>query len=253
MKTFRYSKFKTFQGRGGPTVEVPKEQKTRTRSGRYVVGVIAKHRSSSRWAWSTVLWGTPVREEKGVVQIQENGRWINLSSKPGFKGVKESDILNSIIEYYQSFKADLGPALTPAEKAQRIPKTWIFNDFGHLSIKYFRDTNRNYRRDKGESFISDFIHTVPKEEYFNSFGKTLPLEDSHGCIHVHPNDIDTIIAYIKIGSVIQIHPYTETTVPAGFDSKEGRPPYELHFFPFIDVKSGASAGNLILYKVKAVE
>jgi len=250
MAKYRYSWFKKFDGRGGPVVEIPSEQATQTRAGRYVVGAIMKHRSASRWVWSTVLWGTPLRLENNIVQIKESGTWVPLKSKRGFSTFSNAEIVQLVTDAYQNYKKDLGPLLTSAEKTRAIPDTWIFNDFGHLSIKYFRDKNKNYKHDAGEDFMSDFIHTVPREELFAAHGKLLPLEDSHGCIHVHPNDIDTIVSYIKIGSVIEIHPYGESTVPVGFDRDFGRPPLELHFFPHIAPTT--TAGNLILYKVKKV-
>lgn len=251
MATFRYSKFKEFQGRGGPVIENPAEKMTKTRAGRYVVGAIQKHRSSSRWPLSTIVWGTPLRIEKGVVQVQQNGRWLNLSSFKAFEAGKkdEAGLLKELANIYQEYKTAIGTLLTPAEKSQTLPDSWIFNDFGHLSIKYFRDKNGNYKRDKGEDFITDFIHTVPREEFFFTHGKKIPLGDSHGCIHVHPEDIDTIVQYLKIGSVIEVHAYSDTTVPAGFDRKFGRPPYELHFYPYISTKDRWAAGNLILYSV----
>ena len=100
--------------------------------------------------------------------------------------------------------------------------------------------------------MTDFVHTIPDDEYYFAHKKQLALSDSHGCIHVHPEDIDSIVKYIKIGSVIEIHPYSEMDIPVGFDRNYGRPPVELHFFPFIDSKRDKSTGNIVLYNVRKV-
>ena len=109
MALFRYSKSLVFQARGGPIVEVPSQQVTRTRAGRYVVAVIAKHKSSSRWAWSTIEWGTPLRDAKGIIQVEQNGRWINLSSFKAFESFKKDEpaLLKLIADRYADFKRPL--------------------------------------------------------------------------------------------------------------------------------------------------
>ena len=132
-----------------------------------MIAAIAKHKSASRWIWSTVVWGTPLRNEKGKIQINQNGLWTNLSSLKSFNDFqgKEEDLIKFIIDRYAAFKRPLIDILTNAEVNDTIPKIWIFNDFGHLSIKYFKDTNNNYKLYRNESIISDFVHTEPDDEY----------------------------------------------------------------------------------------
>ena len=209
-------------------IENKKNSETQTRAGRYVVGIIGKHKSAQRWLYSTIEWGAPLREKDGKLQYQQNNIWINLSSNP---------IISKVASMYADFKNQISNVLSREEKMQKLPAVWLFNDFGHVTIKYFKDLNNNYRQDKNEQLLTDFVHTIPYDEYYSKYNYQVAMPDSHGCIHMHPKDIDIVLYFIKIGSVIEVHHYNELNIPFMIERPFGRPLYEAHFFPLCEVRS----------------
>ena len=90
--------------------------------------------------------------------------------------------------------------------------------------------------DNGERLENDMIHPTPMGELQKELGianDQIYLEESHGCIHVTPDDIDTMIAngYLGKGTKVVIHIYCED-IPKGWKKDpNGKAPYEIHFFP----------------------
>lgn len=203
-----------------------KHMKTPTRSGRFVVAKIEKHISYGKYAfYSGIAWGTPLREYNKKVQIKRNGVWVDLSSIPAFSKYAEKDVLKVLKESYASLMHD--PML------KELPDSWIYNDFGHISIKYFKDLDGNFKLNGKETILGDFIHTTPGDELRSAKGQEVILGESHGCIHVKPKDIDTMLSiYIKKGSVIEVKEYNDLTTPSNtMELDYGRPEYETHFYP----------------------
>ena len=95
--------------------------------------------------------------------------------------------------------------------------------------------------------MSDFIHTIPADEFYTAHGAKHPMVESHGCIHMHPADIDEALKFVKMGSVIEVHPYTEIKIPVSILRSFGHPRYELHFFPARQTAGGA--GVVAIYAV----
>ena len=88
-----------------------------------------------------------------------------------------------------------------------IPDTWVFNEFGPIAIRYFRDRNRNRKLDAGESRMGEMIHTTPENEAQTVQGQPVELDTSHGCIHIKPSDRDLLLrlrAFAK-GSLLVVH------------------------------------------------
>lgn len=229
MASYQLTKIQEYDGHGGPASEVmggDNHPKTSTTPGRYVVGAIEKHVSYGKYkGWSGVAWGTEMRLLGDVVMVKKGGSWIRLSevnSEWGkFKG-KEKDLTAQIKKAYHSFYNKLV-----------VPDRWVFNDFGHVSVKYFVDRNKNWKMDGKEGFLGDFIHTTPGDEARVALKQPIVLSESHGCIHVKPFDIDTLIGngYIKKGHTIEVHPYSEMLVANNLVRNHARPPYEVHFYP----------------------
>lgn len=266
MPKYQYTKIFEVDARGGLSKEtiskIPRlatEGHTPTRSGRFTILTIEKHVSGGRWLFSTIPWGTPMRIDPDAVYIKLNNKWRKLSSMDprwlaSYKSAPkpELELRKMILDYYKPMGAYFGNS---------TPDSWVFNDFGHVSVKYFRDTNRNGIFDKGkEEIISDFIHTTPPDEAqtaYNNRNKqpdNIALSYSHGCIHVKPNDIDKLISngYARKGIIIEIHPYSATlNAPVSFLSNDGSQPHELHFFPMksADMNRVDGQGKLIVYKV----
>lgn len=245
MAKYKFLKIEEYPAVGGPEKRYKDENghwADPTRKGRFVIYRIGKHLSSTYPFSSGIEWGTPLRVQDNKAQIKKGGVWVNISSTKGFTQFasspeREKMILEFIRDQYnlykiETLKKDAG-SLTPQEKAAKYPSSWIFNDFGHVTIKYFVDKNGDYKLNKGEDVISDYLHTTPYNEFFTKHEVSFNLGESHGCTHVKPKDIDTFInnGYVKISSVIEVKPYTETYIPLNFEADYGRPDYELHFYP----------------------
>lgn len=266
MPKYQYTKIFEVDARGGLSQDaidkiprLAKEGHTPTRSGRFTILTIEKHVSGGRWLFSTIPWGTPMRVDPDAIYIRLNNKWRKLSSTDprwlaDYKNSTnpEQDLKKMLLDYYKPMGAQYGKA---------IPDSWVFNDFGHVSIKYFRDANRNGIFDRGkESIISDFIHTTPPDEAQTAFNNrnnrpdNIALSYSHGCIHVKPNDIDHLISngYVRKGIIIEIHPYAAALhAPVSYMSNDGTQPHELHFFPVksTDLDNVDGKGKLVVYKV----
>ena len=174
--------------------------------------------------------------------------WAEYANDPAGarKLVKETyeSMMNRLRPNYGFSEDDSNP--WPAPWNGELPKTWVFNDFGPLAVKYFIDHNGNRKLDtnprhggKKEEPLSDFIHTTPPDEMSVLLDRQLvsqkhdALTESHGCIHMDPSFMRQWIAnkVLAIGATLEVHTYTETTVPASFERAVGRPGREIHFFP----------------------
>jgi hypothetical protein len=268
MSTYKLLKVKTYSAHAGPSQDfinqhaaLVKERVTPTRAGRYVVHSIDKHVSSQRWLLSTIAWGTPMKFEKGVVYIQRQSKWVKLSSTNSqwVSGGSEKDLHDWLLDQYQSYSYKGTPLYQSA-----TPDKWVFNDFGHVSVKYFKDLNNNYQLDKKESLMSDFIHTTPNDEALTAYNKQFPetakpieLVSSHGCVHVKPNDIDEMIAkkYIEKGTSFVVHPYSaspviENVIEVNDKSKPPVKAFEVHFFPMSSLSDKTTGGGeIVIYSV----
>lgn len=93
----------------------------------------------------------------------------------------------------------------------KVPATWVFNDFGPIAIRWFKDTNGNKVLDKNETLSGQMFHTTPQNEAENSLGKTIQLGPSHGCIHLNPRDRDTMLnlGAFKPQTTFVVHNYNE--------------------------------------------
>lgn len=222
---------------GGPkqTNTGEKYPATPTRVGRYIINYVGKHISPGRYQkWSGIPWGTPLRlSNKNVAEVFLRGSWQNLTSVNGewfMYQNKQDKVVLEILKYYNTSVASGGLLGYPKGK---FPDKWVFNDFGHITVKYFKDLNNNGIKDKNEPMMSDFIHTTPDNEAETALGKNVELYDSHGCIHIKPNDIDDLIArhFIQKGRIIEVHGYNEIMAPTRIERSAAKPPYEIHVFP----------------------
>ncbi|MBO9572295.1 MAG: L,D-transpeptidase [Chitinophagaceae bacterium] len=224
-------------GPAAPTMGGDNHMKTPTTAGRYIIHTIEKHVSYGKYAyWSGVAWGTPLRFVNGITEVKLNGIWQKLSSVNSSWGAykdKEAVLTQTINNEYQSYKAYY--------KNANLDR-WVFNDFGHVSVKYFKDRNHDRKLNGKEFVMGDFLHATPGDEaisYFNDHSTqkiNRALSESHGCVHLRPADIDTLIEkeYLKRGNTIEIHPYTERTVPLLLQRNDAKPFFEFHVFPGIN-------------------
>jgi hypothetical protein len=197
---------------GGPPVKEAREAgepmgRAPTYSGVFVIDRIAPY-TTKTWPMSEIPWGAKIRESKtrsgGVEYLAPSGKWRPLLIK-----TRDRQIV------------DVGRIKVTYEALHRLagfPDTWIFNDFGPLAIRYYRDRNRNGRRDANERLEGEMIHTTPyNEAQSEDFGKSAPeieLDGSHGCIHIKPIDRDAFIdaGAFRQGMPLIIHGHDETFV-----------------------------------------
>lgn len=243
MKEYILFQVKTFAATGGwspryLTVypDLKKEGYSSTRPGVFVIESITPHVSSSRWRYSSIEWGTPIREESGIIFIKKRGNWIKIRELASFRDMSDTEIVAKLKYFSKGFTG-----------FEIIPKTWIFNDFGHIAIKYFADKNHNYKKDGNESTVSDFIHAIQRDEAIDASRDASYLDtslrpprersvltSSHGCVHAYPKDIDALIAahYLKKGNIFEVHDYYEDAPRTLKRKRHKYSPYEVHFFPF---------------------
>jgi hypothetical protein len=232
----RYALIAEYDAEGGPDFQGKDPSGNAfgpTPPGDFVIAQCAKHHDSNLYPlWSTLAWGTPIRENKGDVEYLSAKRWDSLTTLWNRKKVAE-----------KALHRELVPAETVELVKQRhdelyatakVPNTWVFNDFGHMTCYFFKDINHNGIFDpKTEKLQSQYIHTTPKDEAIATLYPTqaIVLDKSHGCIHVKPNDIDEMIrkGFLKRGNHIVVHPFSDSAPIMHVTS--GDPPYQLHFFP----------------------
>jgi hypothetical protein len=208
---------KTYPGVGGPEKKKMASDgfgAGPTDAGEYAVAYCAPHSSYRYPDWSKITWGTKLKEAKrGEILAFQKGRWVPLRT---ITPVSRDEILDYHEELYGT---------------RVVPKTWVFNDFGHITCYYFKDLNKNRRRDKEEGIHPEFFHTTPIDEANTAIGQSVILTESHGCIHVKPQDIDEMVdkGYLAKGNLVFIHKYAKKS-PL-LIQEPGSVPYEVHFYP----------------------
>jgi hypothetical protein len=157
-----------------------------TSPGTFIIDHIESYRTST-WDWSRVRWGTRIRMSQRRFEQAEyelsSGRWASLTRDFGW----------SVEDIKAAHKALYGH--------RKFPDRWIFNDFGPIAVRYYRDRNANRKRDASEPLMGQMIHTTPDNEaqwtrYPEDTSK-VNLVPSHGCIHVKPIDRD---AFLEAGA-----------------------------------------------------
>jgi peptidoglycan hydrolase-like protein with peptidoglycan-binding domain len=168
-------------------------------AGRYKVERVSPHVSTA-WAWSYVPYGAPLREAGDEVEYRDvDGTW-HLATGPS--GV---------------FAGRNPPPLDAAcyrDTAGRLYAVWQLNDFGHLRGQLRSLTSGQIQ--------SHMIHSSPHEEttaaYFRDTSALVDpatagsvLQFSHGCEHIHPKDLDEMVArgYLAPGTTFVVHGYDE--------------------------------------------
>jgi hypothetical protein len=188
-----------------------------TDAGIYRMARCGKHSSPSYPDWSKVRWGSEIKEADGEIKVFHEGKWRLL--KEVSPHMTKEALIRRNLELYGKYE---------------LPKSWIFNDFGHITCYFFRDKNGNARLDKdlGEKIHTEYFHTTPDDEAATAAGKPVSLSQSHGCIHLKPNDIDEMNkkGYFDAGNMVVVHGYDEK-VPLWEHDPASTAPFELHFFP----------------------
>ncbi|WP_046244510.1 hypothetical protein [Hymenobacter terrenus] len=246
MPRYQYSQIAIYDAKGGPEkatyYEGDSHEATPTQTGRFIVARVEKHISPKKYMWSAVPWGTPLRvNAAGTVEVQLHGRWQPLTDMPTWKAQYGNDQVGVRVDIENSYKKMITPLKKHLKDVGTIPKTWIFNDFGHVAVKYFEDLNHNGRQDSNEKPSNDFIHTTPYDELYTWFNATtawhvdINLAPSHGCIHLRPVEIDKLLSsgYLKPGASLEVHSYAARHQKLFTVNSKARrhARTEVHFFP----------------------
>lgn len=215
-----------YLGQGGPpTSSVDKRQNKidPTPTGEFIVARIQQHLSGGKYPLSMIPWGTEFRLNNMIPEVYLKGKWVPTES------IHPDLTLREIVLAFGFIYSNL---TTP--RPNKLPNKWIYNDFGPKTVYMYKDTNHNGKFDPGaETIMQEMFHTTPDNEMQVLYKETVVLDDSHGCIHVHPKHMRTMIAkkYFKVGGTVFIHSYKED-VPKGFTiSPNAKPPYIVHFYP----------------------
>ncbi|MEM1119166.1 MAG: hypothetical protein AAGJ18_01875 [Bacteroidota bacterium] len=289
MPKYNLTKIATYPALGGLaeadiTSEMKEDGYGATCKGVYTVEKIEPHRSYGRWANSAVTWNAETKiVPKNTVMVKMGGKWRKLSKMPGWTRYRnELDVYNALLDAYDelfntgtigAIRKRLGESrkgilqkikvnyLPTSPTGREIPSQWLLNDFGHKSIKYFRDKNHDGRRNNGERINAQFMHSSPHTEIWAGLGSASQtalyydvfsavkdpavrsnfrqrfnnamLQHSHGCIHIFPNDIDEMVAkgYIKKSSIVEVHAYDQKSQAALTVNRARTMNFEVHFFP----------------------
>jgi len=208
----------SFSAAGGPETAVMGGdgfERGPTDPGEYLIAYCGRHQSKRYPDWSGIPWGTPLKEDKGELWVKMEGTWQKLSK---FSRVTKAIVEEQHLLLYNS---------------RTVPKTWVFNDFGHLTCFFYKDLNGNRKLDGKEKIHGEFFHTTPDDEARTALGLPVNLEESHGCIHLKPADIDVMHrkGYLQRGNRVVVHKYTERTHNFKRSTTVAKPPFELHCLP----------------------
>jgi hypothetical protein len=152
------------------------------------------------WVFSEIRWGTKLLDRPADPDV-----WYLVSSKLG----KES---------WGSVKKDFGIARKEIQDyywslygVRKVPKTWVFNAFGPVAVRFFKDQNKNRRLDGKERIEGAMLHTTAENEAEVSRKIALNMTNSHGCIHMKPPDRDALLGMggLKAKLTLIIHHYHE--------------------------------------------
>jgi hypothetical protein len=192
----------------GPTPGHPdvRMEPQKTTPGRYVIHSYAPYRTKT-WELSRVAWGTPIKTGADP----RTGKPLIL-----YRSGVEGAAWKPIEKLIPAATVDVVKALHfELYGSARVPDTWVFNDFGPMAVRYFKDANRNRKLGKGEALSGEMIHTTPKNEAQTALGKDVELETSHGCIHVKPADRDRLnrAGAFAPGTDLWVHDYADAVPP----------------------------------------
>jgi hypothetical protein len=175
-----------FPAKGEDPARVGEPRWGLTNPGTFFITRIGKHRSTREsWPLSVYTWDETVHLE---LKTRNVFGWGNKTTPELTLSQEDFD------DYYANHPAVL-KAIRRGDSFVNVP--WRVNDFGHITIKMSPDKNNNGILDPEERDVVSpcFLHTTPQGERakMNGTEDTYVLTYSHGCIHVKPSDIDTLI------------------------------------------------------------
>ncbi len=186
-----------YEAWGGPSSigDDPRMAEEPTWPGEYIIDKAHPYRTNT-WPLSRIKWGTPLRDMPA-----KNDVWYQLpedkwgSIKADHK-ISRTDIINLYLNLYA---------------VRKVPKKWVFNDFGPIAIRWFKDLNGNKVLDGKERLSGQMFHTTQANEAEHARGLPINMTYSHGCIHLKPAEREQLFAIgaFKPGTRFVVHKYHE--------------------------------------------
>lgn len=148
------------------------------------------------WNLSKIRWGTPLRDMPHLSDVWyefPSSKWASVKNDIGLSRLQIQELHFNLY------------------KQRTVPTTWIFNDFGPVAIRWFKDLNGNRKLDGKETLSGQMFHTTPENEAQHALGMPVNLMPSHGCIHLKPADRNTItgLGGFRRGTPFRVHQYNE--------------------------------------------
>lgn len=218
-----------FDARGGVSESQPGGalQMDPTPPGEYLIAWREAH-VSTIWRNSKIAWGTPVRlnNSQTELEVQIKGKWQKTTS------IDPELTLDAILTEYNMILSDIDENIKKWG-IHDLPKVWRLNDFGPTAVLLYQDEDHNRKFSaKNDKIRQEMFHTTPKNHLEAQFGKDVTLDDSHGCIHIKPNDMLVMLkaGYFNQNNTVIVHTYDEGLPNYSIDST-AKPPYTIHFYP----------------------
>lgn len=180
----------------------PHVRYSETPAGRYRVETVSPH-ASGTWPRSYVPYGSELRLMEDEVQFRAGDGVWRFATGPKSEFIRRDPPPMARAGY-------LGPDGS-------LPRTYTGNDFGHLRV-YLRDLATGRLQ-------THMVHPIPELEQSTRYWEdtralTSPaaalatLRYSHGCEHIHPRDLDEMIAkgYVAPGVLFVVHSYDDEPV-----------------------------------------
>lgn len=191
--------FARFEAMGGPAKigDDPRMPEEPTWPGQYIIDKAEAYRTPT-WTKSKLAWGTKLRDipsKQDIWYALPSGKWGSLNQL--FNTTTRDIIMDMYNDLYG---------------VRKVPDTWVFNDFGPIAIRWFKDLNGNKVLDGKELLSGQMFHTTPNNEAEVATSAPVRLTPSHGCIHLKPNDRDRLftIGAFKRGTSFTVHKYHES-------------------------------------------
>jgi hypothetical protein len=193
-----------------------------------VIDGLETYRTDS-WEFSKIAWGTPIRgsrtNTRKLEYLAAPGKWrpstVMVEEEVRVRGPdhriqikRKKRLLNTMDVLRMHY--DL-------RRSRDFPDTWIFSDFGPVAVRYYRDKNRDRRRNANEPLSGEMIHTTQineaESDIFNGNPSQVHLYDSHGCIHIRPIDRRHFVdaGAFRKGMTLIIHSYDEIFDPDKYE------------------------------------
>jgi hypothetical protein len=182
----------------------------KTPAGLYTLGP-RHHHVTINWPPSCIPWGALIRRAaNGEVEFDDGSGWKPATGDG-------APMNKALIRSFAIAKKPVPPSTRIREAARRaflvnsrdraspLVTVWERNDFGKWAF--------NLRRDgKGTDY---YVHTTPDDEYATAHNIAFSLVQSHGCVHIRPEDRDTMMTagYLAAGIPFDVRSYEQKGPP----------------------------------------